>query len=175
MWPAGNPHFVAACCVCMGPRTFSRWQAGRQHRRARRPAGVPQLPHGRRGRRRPGARRRRAGRRLPRGRGRARHGRRRGRLPHARRQRAAVRRATTPESKQRCVVVPCVVMVFSSWFLWRVHGSRRAANMELPRGWRERPSASRPGHVSYINEYTGERISWLPTEPARRERGRHVS
>ena len=36
----------------------------------------------------------------------------------------------------------------------------------LPRGWLASESASRPGSLSYENEYTGERIAWTPTRAA---------
>ena len=36
----------------------------------------------------------------------------------------------------------------------------------VPAGWRRVPSRSRPGKFSYENMHTGERIAWLPTEPA---------
>lgn len=42
---------------------------------------------------------------------------------------------------------------------------------ELPPGWKMVPSRSRPGKVSYQNIHTGERISWVPKEPAKTYKG----
>ena len=36
----------------------------------------------------------------------------------------------------------------------------------LPDGWIATESESRPGEVVYENEFTGERIAWIPTRPA---------
>ena len=45
------------------------------------------------------------------------------------------------------------------------------ASDELPAGWRAVPSRSRPGKIAYQNIFTGERISWVPTEPASHTKG----
>ena len=37
---------------------------------------------------------------------------------------------------------------------------------DLPEGWKAAVSRSRPGKMAYVNLHTGERISWVPTEPA---------
>ena len=36
----------------------------------------------------------------------------------------------------------------------------------LPPGWEAVESASRPGELVYANIHTGERIGWMPTQPA---------
>ena len=43
-----------------------------------------------------------------------------------------------------------------------------AAAARLPAGWTQQESRSRPGQFTYVNMYTNERISWLPTVPASR-------
>jgi len=45
------------------------------------------------------------------------------------------------------------------------------ATDELPAGWRAVPSRSRPGKIAYQNIFTGERISWMPTEAASHTKG----
>ena len=42
---------------------------------------------------------------------------------------------------------------------------------DLPPGWKAVPSRSRPGRFAYQNIHTGERISWVPKEPAAKEKG----
>ena len=42
---------------------------------------------------------------------------------------------------------------------------------DLPLGWRAVPSRSRPEKVAFLNEFTGERISWIPTQTASTKRG----
>ena len=42
---------------------------------------------------------------------------------------------------------------------------------DLPEGWKAAVSRSRPGKMAYVNLHTGERISWVPTEPAPTEKG----
>lgn len=42
----------------------------------------------------------------------------------------------------------------------------------LPRGWTAVASRSRPGQFTYVNDYTGERISWAPTKAASRTKGK---
>ena len=42
---------------------------------------------------------------------------------------------------------------------------------DLPPGWKPVPSRSRPDRMAFMNEFTGERISWVPTEPASQVRG----
>jgi hypothetical protein len=37
---------------------------------------------------------------------------------------------------------------------------------DLPPGWKAVTSRSRPDRTAFLNEFTGERISWVPTEPA---------
>ena len=39
----------------------------------------------------------------------------------------------------------------------------------LPEGWKRVPSRSRPGAFTYENQYTKERISWVPDRPASRK------
>ena len=43
------------------------------------------------------------------------------------------------------------------------------AGPPVPDGWAAVASQSRPGEMSYVNIHTGEKISWLPAEPASRE------
>ena len=52
-------------------------------------------------------------------------------------------------------------------------GGTGGGDQPLPAGWTPVESASRPGQYSYINDHTGEKIAWRPTEPASREAG-HV-
>jgi hypothetical protein len=42
---------------------------------------------------------------------------------------------------------------------------------DLPPGWIMVQSRSRPDRTAFQNEFTGERISWVPTEPASQVRG----
>ena len=42
---------------------------------------------------------------------------------------------------------------------------------DLPPGWRAVPSRSKPNRTAFLNEFTGERISWVPNEPASTEKG----
>lgn len=42
---------------------------------------------------------------------------------------------------------------------------------ELPDGWKKVASRTRPGEVSYENQYTKERVAFVPTEPAMRSHG----
>jgi len=42
---------------------------------------------------------------------------------------------------------------------------------DLPPGWRAVTSRSRPDRTAFLNEFTGERISWVPTEPASTVKG----
>jgi hypothetical protein len=42
---------------------------------------------------------------------------------------------------------------------------------DLPPGWKAVPSRSRPDRAAFLNEFTGERISWVPTEPASTVKG----
>jgi hypothetical protein len=46
-----------------------------------------------------------------------------------------------------------------------------AAVPDLPPGWKALQSRSRPDRMAFQNEFTGERISWVPTEPASTVRG----
>jgi hypothetical protein len=46
-----------------------------------------------------------------------------------------------------------------------------AAVPDLPPGWKAVQSRSRPDRMAFQNELTGERISWVPTEPASTVRG----
>ena len=46
-----------------------------------------------------------------------------------------------------------------------------AHNNPLPDGWVSSQSTSRPGQLSYENKHTGERVSWIPKQPASREEG----
>lgn len=39
----------------------------------------------------------------------------------------------------------------------------------LPEGWKRVPSRSRPGTFTYENQYTKERIAWIPDRPASRK------
>ena len=47
--------------------------------------------------------------------------------------------------------------------------ARKKAMENLPEGWRKVPSNSRPGQFVFENIYTEERISWIPTEPAKKK------
>ncbi|KAH9255698.1 hypothetical protein BASA81_006092 [Batrachochytrium salamandrivorans] len=47
-----------------------------------------------------------------------------------------------------------------------IHKNAVSTVYDLPPGWTPVPSRSRPDRVAYLNDFTGERISWLPTEPA---------
>ena len=49
--------------------------------------------------------------------------------------------------------------------------SKDAAALVLPVGWKIVASRSKKGRLVYKNLFTNERISWLPTESASRERG----
>lgn len=42
---------------------------------------------------------------------------------------------------------------------------------DLPPGWKAIKSRSRPDRNAFLNEFTGERISWIPTEPASQIKG----
>jgi len=42
---------------------------------------------------------------------------------------------------------------------------------DLPPGWKAVTSRSRPDRTAFLNEFTGERISWVPTEPASTVKG----
>ena len=42
---------------------------------------------------------------------------------------------------------------------------------DLPPGWKPVTSRSRPDRTAFLNEFTGERISWVPTEPASTVKG----
>jgi dUTPase len=48
----------------------------------------------------------------------------------------------------------------------RKHCSHFPDPRNLPNGWGVVPSRSRPGLVAFVNTHTGERISWIPQEPA---------
>eukprot|EP00037_Helgoeca_nana_P033569 m.418479 g.418479 ORF g.418479 m.418479 type:complete len:342 (-) comp30963_c0_seq1:119-1144(-) len=41
-------------------------------------------------------------------------------------------------------------------------GTKRSAPDGLPEGWKRVPSRSRPGQFTYENQFTKERISWIP-------------
>ena len=50
-------------------------------------------------------------------------------------------------------------------------GKRKKKKVALPKGWKRVASKSRPGEFSYVNQFTREKISWLPTIPASRTPG----
>ena len=51
------------------------------------------------------------------------------------------------------------------------NGAAGADHADLPEGWKAAVSRSRPGKLAFVNLHTGERISWVPTEPAPLEKG----
>eukprot|EP00052_Salpingoeca_macrocollata_P008411 m.66715 g.66715 ORF g.66715 m.66715 type:complete len:266 (+) comp16580_c2_seq1:85-882(+) len=46
---------------------------------------------------------------------------------------------------------------------------KKKMEANLPAGWKKVESRSKPGTFVYENEFTEERIAWIPTEPAKKE------